>query len=293
MTLQFCVVHQGTSPSYGREELAWANLQEDGVGRSFACYRTNYCLVEENGFLHVVGPVPELQVTFDGLSRDRGNKCDRWSLRGYSLDQFCQLVSSCVDMAAVVCNGNVQIQHLDVSVRSPQFKQPRLQTLHCFRIGADGASSGAVLQGNVGPALTITLTWHASKCKVHKLHHRCIRKKGCPGWYIYISSISGTLGDRAAYVKLSYRQRKKHVKLSYRQKKNHLKLPYMYRKKRVKLSYRHRKKYVNLSYVHRKNNVNLTLQFRENNFCWLKRLAKIVTALLKTSTQLPSSSRPI
>ena len=33
-------------------------------------------------------------------------------------------------------------------------------------------------------SLTVTLTWHACKCKVHKLHQRYILKKDAPQWHI-------------------------------------------------------------------------------------------------------------
>ena len=44
-------------------------------------------------------------------------------------------------------------------------------------------------------APTLTLTWHASKYKVHKLHQRHILKKGALRWYIYIPCVSGTLSN--------------------------------------------------------------------------------------------------
>ena len=41
---------------------------------------------------------------------------------------------------------------------------------------------------------TVTLTWHASKYKVHKLQQRYILQKGCL-LIVYIPYISGTLGN--------------------------------------------------------------------------------------------------
>ena len=40
-----------------------------------------------------------------------------------------------------------------------------------------------------------TLTWHACKYKLHKLHQGYSLKIGCPP-VAYIPYISGTLGDR-------------------------------------------------------------------------------------------------
>ena len=51
---------------------------------------------------------------------------------------------------------------------------------------------------------TVTLTWHANKYTVHKLHQRCILVIGCPPppmacTYIGIPSISGPLSDTGVY----------------------------------------------------------------------------------------------
>ena len=56
--------------------------------------------------------------------------------------------------------------------------------------------------------LLVTLTWHACKYKVHKLHHRHILKEGRPPpppppppppQVAYIPYISGTLGDTGVH----------------------------------------------------------------------------------------------
>ena len=45
----------------------WANLQEKCAGRSFAWHRVDLCLMEENWFLYVVGPVTQIERTFDAF----------------------------------------------------------------------------------------------------------------------------------------------------------------------------------------------------------------------------------
>ena len=72
---------------------------------------------------------------------------------------------------------------------------------HLWRINKQGSSlalEGRPTKQQRPESPTVTLIWHASKYKAHKLHQRYIPSKGCPR-AAHIPCISGTLGHTGVY----------------------------------------------------------------------------------------------